>query len=185
MVVGPPGAVLRELGDTRFRDSPNRFKDCIYITELSRRGIDSLFQDETALLRHRSKMEAVVHQAWQSLMPDIPDPLKTSGFLRRSRKRVVQISPSQKIPAIRFFLSASQELIDIFTRRLDSSPFADRLMFPSKTYSVNLFHRPRSSLARIIAHPGNDEVARWTLKTSRSCSGTSSLRPALTPICTQ
>ena len=58
---------LRDLGDTRSRDSPNRFKDCIYITKLSRGEIDSLFPDEAALLRHRSKIGAMVQQAWRVL----------------------------------------------------------------------------------------------------------------------
>ena len=66
-------AELRDLGDPRFQDSPNRFKDYIYITELSRRELDSLFPDEAALLRHRSKIEAMVQQVWQSLMHDIPE----------------------------------------------------------------------------------------------------------------
>ena len=34
-------AELRDLGDTRFRDSPNRSCDCIYITELSSGELDS------------------------------------------------------------------------------------------------------------------------------------------------
>jgi hypothetical protein len=140
-------AELMSLGGTRFKDSPNRFKDCIYITELSRGEIDSLFPDEAALLSHRSKIEAMVQQAWQSLMPDIPDPLKT-----------VNIYSSQKISAIRFFLNARQELIDIFTRQLDSSPFAGRMVFPGKTYFVNLFHRACPSLVRVITHPGDEEV---------------------------
>ncbi len=69
MVVGPSAvalfsaAELRELGITRFRDSSNRFKDCIYITELSRGEIDSLFPDEAALLRHRSKSQGAADLA--------------------------------------------------------------------------------------------------------------------------
>jgi hypothetical protein len=74
------------------------------------------------------------------------------------QKTVVQISPSQKISAIRFFLSAPQELIDKFTTRLDSYPFAGRMLFPGKVYSVNIFHRARPSIVRVIAHPGDDEV---------------------------
>jgi hypothetical protein len=57
-------AELRDLRDTRFRDSPNRFKDCIYITELSRGELDSLFPDEAALLHHRSKIQPMVQQVW-------------------------------------------------------------------------------------------------------------------------
>ena len=34
-------AELRDIGDTRFRDSPNRYTDCIYITEMSRGEFDS------------------------------------------------------------------------------------------------------------------------------------------------
>ncbi len=89
-------------------------------------------------------------------MPDIPDPQKTSGVFKKMQKTAIQISPSQKIPAIH--LNAPQELIDIFIRRLDSSPFAGRLIFPGKTYSVSLFHRARSSLVRVIVHPDKDEV---------------------------
>ena len=74
---------LRDLGDTRYRDSPNRYKDCIYISELSRGELDSLFPDEAALLRHRSKIESMVLQAWQSLMPGIPDPMKTSEIFKK------------------------------------------------------------------------------------------------------
>ena len=29
---------------------------------------------------------------------------------------------------------------------------------PGKVYSVNLFHRARPSVARVIAHPGEEEV---------------------------
>ncbi len=57
-------AELRDLGDTKYRDSSNRFRDCIYITELSSGELDSLFPDEAALLRHRSKVQATVQQAW-------------------------------------------------------------------------------------------------------------------------
>ena len=35
-------AELKEIGDTRFRDSPNWFKYCIYIAELSKGDIISL-----------------------------------------------------------------------------------------------------------------------------------------------
>ena len=125
---------------------------------MSRGEFDSLFPDEAALLRHRSKIEAMVQHAWQSLMPDAPDPLKTSGIFKKMQKTAVQISPSQKIPAICFFLSAPQELIDIFNKQLDLSPFAGRLVLPSKTYSVNLFHRARPSLVHVIANPRDDKV---------------------------
>ena len=57
-------AELRVLGDTRYRDSPNRYKDCIYISELTRGELDFLFPDEAALSRHRSKIESMVLQAW-------------------------------------------------------------------------------------------------------------------------
>ena len=40
----------------------------------------------------------------------------------------------------------------------EGDPFASRLVLPSKTYSVNLFHRARPSLVRVIAHPGDDDV---------------------------
>ncbi len=117
-----------------------------------------LFPDEAALLRHRSKIESMVLQAWQSLMPGITDPLPTSGIFKKMQKTVVQISPSQKISAIRFFLSAPQEQIDKFTTRLDSYPFAGRMVFPGKVYSVNIFHRARPSIVCVNAHPGDDEV---------------------------
>ena len=71
---------------------------------------------------------------------------------------MVQIYPSQKISAIQFFLSAPQELIDKLTTRLDSYPFAGRMVFPGKVYSVNIFNRARPFLVRVIAHPGDDEV---------------------------
>ena len=74
------------------------------------------------------------------------------------QRTMVNISPSQKISAIRFFLNAPQELIDIFHRRLDSHPFACRLVLPGKTYSVNLFYRARPSIVRVIAHPGDVDV---------------------------
>ena len=74
------------------------------------------------------------------------------------QRTTINISPSQKISAIRYFLNAPQEQIDIFQRRLDSNPFASRLVLPGKTYSVNLFHRARTSLVRVIAHPGDDDV---------------------------
>ena len=149
-------AELRDIGDTRYRDSPNRYTDCIYITEMSRGEFDYLFPDEAALLRHRSKIEATVQQAWQSLMPDNPDPAKT--VFKKMQRTMVNISPSQKISTIRYFLNAPQEQIDIFHRRLDAYPFAGRLVLPGKTFSVNLFHRARPSLVRVIAHPGDDDV---------------------------
>ena len=123
-------AELRVLGDPRYRDSPNRYKDCIYISELTRGELDFLFPDEAALSRHRSKIESMVLQAWQSLMPGTTDPLPTSGIFKKMQKTVVQISPSQKISAIRFFLSAPQEQIEKFTTKLDSYPFAGRMVFP-------------------------------------------------------
>ena len=91
-------AELRDLGDTRFRDSPNRFRDCIYITELSIGELDSLFPDEAALLRHRSKVQDTVHQAWCALMPDIPV-LKTGDELFQKMQRTsVQVSPLAEDP---------------------------------------------------------------------------------------
>ena len=149
-------AELRDVGDSRYRDSPNRYTDCIYITEMSRGEFDYLFPDEAALLRHRSKIEATVQQAWQSLMPDNPDPAKT--VFKKMQRTMINISPSQKISAIRYFLNATQEQIDIFHRRLDAYPFAGRLVLPGKTFPVNLFHRARPSLVRVIAHPGDDDV---------------------------
>ena len=89
---------------------------------MSRGEFDYLFPDEAALLRHRSKIEATVQQAWQSLMPDNPDPAKT--VFKKMQRTMVNISPSQKISAIRYFLNAPQEQIDIFHRRLDAYPFA-------------------------------------------------------------
>ena len=142
-------AELRDIGDTRFRD-------CIYITGMPRGEFDFLFPDEAALLRHRSKIEATVQQAWQSLMPDNPDPAKT--VFKKMQRTMINISPSQKISAIRYFLNATQEQIDIFHRRLDAYPFAGRLVLPGKTFPVNLFHRARPSLVRVIAHPGDDDV---------------------------
>ena len=97
-----------------------------------------------------------MQQAWQSLMPDNPDPAKT--VFKKMQRTMVNISPSQKISAIRYFLNAPQEQIDIFHRRLDAYPFAGRLVLPGKTFSVNLFHRARPSLVRVIAHPGDDDV---------------------------
>ncbi len=79
-------AGLRDLGDTKFRDSPNRFRDCIYITELSSGELDYLFPDEAALLRHRSKVQDTVHQAWCALMPDTPV-LKTGDELLQKMQR--------------------------------------------------------------------------------------------------
>ena len=149
-------AELRDVGYSRYRDSPNRYTDCIYITEMSRGEFDYLFPDEAALLRHRSKIEATVQQAWQSLMPDNPDPAKT--VFKKMQRTMINISPSQKISAIRYFLNATQEQIDIFHRRLDAYPFAGRLVLPGKTFPVNLFHRARPSLVRVIAHPGDDDV---------------------------
>jgi hypothetical protein len=32
------------------------------------------------------------------------------------------------------------------------------MVFPGKVYSVNIFHRARPSIVRVIAHPGDDEV---------------------------
>jgi hypothetical protein len=85
--------------------------------------------------------------------------LKTVDDLFKKMQRTsVQISPTRKIPAIRFFLNAPQEQIDIFHRRLDSRPYAGRMKFPGKTYPVNLFHRVCPSLVRVIAHPRDDDV---------------------------
>jgi hypothetical protein len=123
---------------------------------MSRVEFDSLFPDEAALLRHRSKIEATVQQAWQSFMPDNPDPTKT--VFKKMQRTTVNISPSQKISAIRYILNAPREQIDIFQRRLDSNPFASRLVLSGKTYSVNLFKRARPSLVPVIAHPGDDDV---------------------------
>ncbi len=36
-------AELRNLGDTRFRDSPNRFRDCIYLAELKKGDLTHCF----------------------------------------------------------------------------------------------------------------------------------------------
>ena len=68
------------------------------------------------------------------------------------------ISSTQKILAIRFFLNAPQETLEIVFRWLDAIPFAGRMVFPGKTYTVNLFHRAHSPLVRVLAHPGDDEV---------------------------
>ncbi len=151
-------AELRDLGDTRYCDSPNRFRDCIYITQLSSGELDSLFPDEAALLRHRSKVQDTVQQAWCELMTDTPVPKTADELFKKMQRTAVQISSTHKIPAIRFFLNAPQEQLDIFYRRLDSSPYAGRMKFPGKIYSVNLFHRARPSLVRVIAHPGDDDV---------------------------
>jgi hypothetical protein len=32
------------------------------------------------------------------------------------------------------------------------------MVFPGKVYSVNIFHRARPSIVRVIAHPGDDEL---------------------------
>jgi hypothetical protein len=89
-------------------------------------------------------------------MPDNPDPTKT--VFKKMQRTTINISPSQKISAIRYFLNAPQEQIENFQRRLDSNPYAGRLVLPGKTHSVNLFHRARPSLVRVIAHPGDDDV---------------------------
>ena len=69
-------------------------------------------------------------------MTDTPV-LKTADELFKKMQRTsVPISSTRKIPAIRFFLIAPQEQIDIFHWRLDSSPYAGRMKFPGKTYSV-------------------------------------------------
>ncbi len=95
---------FKDLGDTRYRDPPN--KDCIDISELSSGELDSLFPDEAALLRHRSKVQATVQQAWCELMPDTPA-LKTADELFKKMQRTsVPISSTRKIPAIRIFLNA-------------------------------------------------------------------------------
>ncbi len=56
-------AELRELGYTRFCDSPNRYKDCIYLAEITKGDMDVLFPDEAALLRHRTRVQATVMQS--------------------------------------------------------------------------------------------------------------------------
>jgi hypothetical protein len=85
--------------------------------------------------------------------------LKTADeSFKKMQRTSVPISSTRKIPAIRFFLNAPQEQIDIFHRRLDSSLYAGRMKFPGKTYSANLFHRARPSVVRVIAHPGEEEV---------------------------
>ena len=151
-------AELRELGNTRFRDSPNRYRDCIYLAEITKGDMDALFPDEAALLRHRTRVQATVLQAWCELMKDNPAPKSAEELFKKMQRTSVPLSPTQNISAIRFFLNAPQELIDIFHQRLDSSPYAGRMMFPGKVYSVNLFHRARPSVVRVIAHPGDDEV---------------------------
>ena len=117
-----------------------------------------MLPDEAALLRRRSKVQDTVQQAWCTLMKGTPDVKTTDGLFKKMQRTTVPISSTQKIPAIRFFLNAPQELIDIFVRRPDSSPFAGRMVFPGKTYFVNLFRRARPSLVREIAHPGDDDV---------------------------
>ena len=54
---------------------------------MSRGEFDSLFPDKAAFLRHRSKIEATVQQAWQSLMPDNPDPMKTGVVFKKMQKK--------------------------------------------------------------------------------------------------
>ncbi len=92
-------------------------------------------------------------------MPDIPVLKSGDELFQKMQRTSVQVAPTRKIPAIRFFLNAPQEQIDVFHRRLDSrSPYAGRMKSPGKTFSVNLFHRARPSLVRVIADPGDDDV---------------------------
>ncbi len=98
--------------------------------------MDVLFPDEAALLRHRTRVQATVMQAWCELMKGTPAPKSAEELFKKIQRTSVPLSPTQNISAIRFFLNALQEQIDVLHQRLDSSPYAGRMMFPGKVYSV-------------------------------------------------
>ncbi len=53
-------------------------------------------------------------------MPDNPDPTKT--VFKKMQRTTINTSPSQKISAIRYFLNAPQEQIEIFNGGLTLTP---------------------------------------------------------------
>ena len=65
-------AELRAIGDTRYRDSPNRYSDYIYIAELSKEDMDFLFPDDSASSHHRKRSKRLSGNHGANLMQDTP-----------------------------------------------------------------------------------------------------------------